>query len=153
MAAGAFTIYSKNKDDIRLNDLTGATIKVALVSSAYTPNTDSSTGHSVWADVSANEIANGFGYTTGGATITTDVATAIAGGFKYTSDNAVWTATGGPIPAWRYAVVYVSGTLWSMTNPLLGYLIGDNTPADIPATTDTNTLTLAVPAGGWFDIT
>lgn len=152
MSASIFTHYGKNKDDLRLNDLTGAVIKVALVTSAYTPNIDSTSGHSLWADVSANEIANGFGYTTGGATVTTDVATAIASGFKYTSDNVIWTATGGSIPAWRYAVMYVSGTLWGMTNPLIGYLIGDNTPADIPATTNTNTLTLTVPSGGWFDI-
>lgn len=153
MAAGAFTLYSKNKDDLRINDLTGAVIKIALVSSAYTPDTDSSTGHSLWADVSANEIANGFGYLTGGKALTGDVATAIAGGFKYTSDNVVWTANGGSIPAWRYAVKYVEGTLWGMTNPLIGYMVGNSAPADIPATTDTNLLTLAIPSGGWFDAT
>ena len=153
MAAGTFTLYSKNLDDLRINDLTGAVVKIALVSSVYTPNTDSSTGHSLWSDVSANEIANGFGYVTGGQALAGDVATAIAGGFKYTSGNVAWTATGGPIPAWRYAVKYVVGSLWGMTNPLIGYMLGDSTPADIPATTDTNILTLAVPSGGWFDIT
>lgn len=152
MAAGAFTLFSKNKDDLRINDLTGATIMVALVTSSYTPDTDSSTGHSLWSDVSANEIANGFGYVTGGGTLT-DSAVAIAGGFKYTSSNVVWTAVGGSIPAWRYAVVRVSGSLWGMTNPLIGYFVGDSTPADIPATTDTNILTLSIPSGGWFDIT
>lgn len=152
MAAGAFTLFSKNKDDLRINDLTGATIMVALVTSSYTPDTDSTTGHSLWSDVSANEIANGFGYVTGGATLT-DSAVAIAGGFKYTSSNVVWTAAGGSIPAWRYAVVRVSGTLWGMTNPVIGYFVGDSTPADIPATTDTNILTLSIPSGGWFDIT
>ena len=152
MAAGAFTLYSRNKDDLRVNDLTGAVVKVALVASTYTPNTDSSTGHSLWADVSANQIAGVNGYTTGGQALAADVATAIAGGFKYSSSNVVWTAAGGSIAAWRYAVVYVEGTLWSMTNPLVGYFVGDSTPADIPATSDTNTLTLAVPAGGWFDI-
>src|SRR4030065_1767121 len=153
MAAGTFTLYSKNLDDLRINDLTGAVINVALVSSGYTPNTDSSTGHSLWSDVSANEIANGFGYVTGGQALAGDVATAIAGGFKYTSSNVAWTATGGPIPAWRYAVMYVVGSLWGMTNPIIGYMLGDATPADIPTTTDTNILTLAVPSGGWFDIT
>lgn len=152
MTASAFTIYSRNKDDININDIVGATVKVALVSSAYSPSTDSATGNSVWADASGSEISGGNGYTTGGATLTTPVATAIAGGFKYVTDNVVWTATGGAIPAWRYAVVYVSGSLWGLTNPLIGYLIGDNTPADIPSTTDTNTLTLTVPSGGWFSV-
>lgn len=153
MAAGAFTFFSKNKDDFRVNDLTGAVINVALVTSAYTPNTDSTTGHSLWSEVSANEIANGFGYTTGGQALAADVATAIAGGFKYTSSNVAWTAAGGSIPAWRYYVMYVVGSLWGMTNPIIGYALGDSTPADIPATSDTNILTLSVPAGGWFDIT
>jgi hypothetical protein len=40
-----------------------------------------------------------------------------------------------------------------LTNPLIGYFVGDSTPADVPATTDTNTLTLNCPAGGWFDLT
>ena len=153
MASSALIFYSKNKDDLRVNDLTGAVVKVALVASTYTPNTDSSTGHSLYSDVSAHSLATGFGYTAGGQALTTDVATAISGGFKYSSDNPTWTATGGSIPAWRYAVFYVEGTLRGMTNPLIGYFLGDTTPADIPATTDTNTLTIACPAGGWFDIT
>jgi hypothetical protein len=151
MASGALTLYSKNKDDLRINDLTGAVVKVALVTSAYTPNTDSSTGHSLYSDVSANSLTTGFGYTAGGQALTADVATAIAGGFKYSSDNPSWTAAGGSIPAWRYAVFYVEGTLWGMVNPLIGYFLADTTPADIPATSATNTLTIACPAGGWFD--
>lgn len=49
--------------------------------------------------------------------------------------------------------MYVSGTLWGMTNPLVGYFVGDSTPADIPLTTSGNSITVTVPAGGWFDIT
>ncbi len=153
MAAGTFTLYSKNKDDIRINDLTGATVKLALVSSSYTPNTDSSTGHSLWSDASGNEIANGNGYTTGGVSLSSLAATAISGGFKFSSGNPSWTASGGNIPAHRYYVMYVSGTLWGMTNPLIGYFLGDNTPADIAATTSGNTLTVTCPSGGWFDAT
>lgn len=148
MAAGAFTFFNKNRDDLNINALVGATVKFALVSSAYTPNVDSSTGHAVWGDVSANEISAAGGYSAGGATIANDAATAISGGFKYTSDNVQWS---GPVGAWRYAVVYVSGSLWSLTNPLVGYFVGDSTPADIPATTTGNTLTLICPSGGWFD--
>lgn len=60
MASGTFTIFSANKDDIRVNDLTGATVKLALVTSSYTPDTTSG-GHSLFSSVSANEIANGNG--------------------------------------------------------------------------------------------
>lgn len=154
MAAGTLILYGKNKDDININALvaTGA-VKMALVTSSYTPNVDSSTGHAVWADVSANEIANGNGYTTGGVTLSSLAATAISGGFKFSSGNASWTASGGNIPAHRYYVMYVSGTLWSLTNPLIGYFVGDSAPADIPATTTGNTLTATCPANGWFDAT
>ena len=151
MAAGTVTIYGKNKDDININDLVAATVKMALVASSYTPNVDSSTGHALWSDVSGSEIANGNGYTTGGVALSSMAATAISGGFKFSSANPQWTASGGNIPAHRYYVLYVVGTLWGLTNPLIGYFLGDNTPADIAATSTGNTLTVTGPSGGWFD--
>lgn len=151
MAAGTVTLYSKNKDDLRINDLVGAVVKAALVSSSYTPD-GATTGNSLWSEVSANEVS-GNGWTAGGETLASLVATAISGGYKFSSASPAKTASGGSIPAFRYVVLYVSGTLWGMTNPLIGYFLGDTTPADIPATTVGNTLTLTCPAGGWFDIT
>ena len=150
MAAGAFTLYDQSAHTIMGGDLDGATIKCALVSSAYTPNQDT---HDEWADVSANEIGTTGGYSTGGATLGTVVLTEIASGYKLASANVAWTATGGNISAWRYAVFYVSGAWNGKTSPLLGYFLGDSTPADVPATTDTNTLTLTCPANGWFTVT
>lgn len=152
MAAGAFTVYAANIDDIRFNDLLAASIKCALVSSAYTPDASNS-GNSLWSSVSANEIAAGNGYTAGGATLSGVAITAVTNGFKFSSNNVSWTASGGSIPAWRYAVFYVNGTLWGMTNPLIGYFIGDSTPADIGATASGNPLTLICPAAGWCPIT
>lgn len=151
MAAGTVTLYSKNKANLRINDLVGAVVKAALVSSSYTPDV-ATTGNSLWSEVSANEVS-GNGWTAGGETLASLVATAISGGYKFSSASPSKTASGGSIPAFRYVVLYVSGTLWGMTNPLIGYFLGDTTPADIPATTVGNTLTLTVPAGGWFDIT
>ena len=150
-SSGDVTLFSKNKDDFRVNDIVGATIKAALVSSSWTPDT-STTGNSVWADVSANEVS-GNGWTAGGETLTSVVATAISGGHKVSSASPSKTATGGSIPAFRYVVLYVSGSLWSMTNPLIGYFLGDSTPADVPATTVGNPLMINCPADGWFDIT
>ena len=150
MAAGAVTLYSANKDDLNINDLVGATVNLALVTSSYTPDV-TVTGHKEWADVSANEITTAGGYTTGGQALTSKVATAITGGFKFSSASPTWTATGGSIDAWRYGVLYVVGSLWGLTNPVIGYFVGDSTPANIPATTVGNTLTVTVPANGWFD--
>ncbi len=152
MAAGTFTLYRANLDDLRMQDLVGATVKIALVSSAYTPDA-TNTGHDEWGDVSANEIANGNGYTTGGATLANDAVSTITNGHKYDSDDPAWTASGGSIPAWRYAVMYVSGSLWGKTSPVIGYFLGDSTPADVPATTDGNPLTIQVSANGWFGVT
>ena len=152
MAASAITIYAANLNHLNAYDLLGATVKLALVSSAYTPDA-SSTGNKLWSSVSANEIANGNGYITGGATLATKVVTAITNGFKFSCDNVSWTASGGAIPAWRYGVFYVAGTLWGMTNPLIGYFLGDSSPADTPATSDGSPLTIQAPASGWFTST
>lgn len=149
MAVGAFTLYRKNIDDMRLNDLLTATVKAALVKSTYTPDA-TNTGHSLWSEVSAEEIANGNGYTTGGLVIASDTVNAVANGFNYDTEDFVWTASGGSIPVWRYMHLYVLGTLWGMTNPLIGYFLGDTAPADVPATTSGNPLTIVAPAGGWF---
>lgn len=151
MASGNVILFSKNKDDLRINDLVGATVLLSLVSSSWTPDA-SATGNSVWADMSANEVF-GNGWTAGGEALSSLAATAISGGFKFSSGNVSKTASGGAIPAWRYGVIRVSGSLWGMTNPVVGYFVGDSTPADVPATTSGNSLTINCPASGWFDLT
>ena len=152
MAAGTFTLYKANIADLRENDLVSANLRLALVTSTYSPSNTTTTGDSLWATPSANEIANGNGYSTGGLALTGTVA-ANAGntGWKLSTGNAVWTASGTGIPAWRYMVLYYLGTLWGKVNPILGYALGDSTPADIPLTTSGNTLTINCPATGWFD--
>lgn len=151
-APGTVILFSRNKDDLRINDLTGATVKLALIASTWTPDA-TITGNQVFADMSANEIAAGNGYTAGGATLTGLTATGITGGYKFSSGNPSWTASGGSIPAWRYGLIYVSGSLWSLTNPVIGYFLGDSAPADVAATASGNTLQINCPSGGWFDAT
>jgi hypothetical protein len=122
-----------------------ANFKLALVTSAWTPNNAT---NEVWADVSGNEIANGNGYTTGGGALTGVVLSQTTGTVKFTSNAFVWTASGGSIPAWRRGVVYYLGTLNGKVNPLVGHFLGDSTPVDIPATTVGNTLTVTPNASG-----
>ena len=147
-APSAVQFYANNIDLLKLADLTGVTIKLLLTTSTYTPNT-TETGHTVLADIT-NELANGNGYTTGGATIATPTITAITGGFKFTTGNASWLASGSGIPAWRYGVIYVSGALWGITSPLIGYFTGDSAPADVPLTAAGNTLQINCPSNGWI---
>lgn len=109
--------------------LTGAvdvdtdTLKLALVTSSYTP----SAAHDEWADVSANEVSSGSGYTTGGVSLASPAVT------NSTIDYAdvTWTAL---TKTFRYAVCYKSGSGGGLTNPLLFYILLDSTPADIVST-------------------
>lgn len=152
MSQGIFTLYSSRFGKLAVDDLISASVKIALLTSNYIPDR-TLTGDSVWADISAEEITAGNGYTLGGKALENITKIALTAGYKFSSDNVTWTATGGPIPTWRYAVMYVEGTLWELVNPLIGYILADTTPADAPATTTGNSLTLACPADGWFDVT
>jgi hypothetical protein len=148
-APSAPQFFGKNINVLKLSDLTSATIKALLTTSTYVPDT-TNTGHSVLADIT-NELANANGYTTGGVALATPaVAVSSTNGYKFSTGNASWTASGGSIPAWRNMVIYVSGTLWGLTNPLLCYLIGDSAPADVPATASGNGFIVNCPAGGWL---
>lgn len=147
-APSAVQFYAKNINVLKLSDLSGATIKLLLTTSTYAVNT-SETGHSALADIT-NELASANGYTTGGATLASPTITAITGGYKFSTSSGSWTASGAGIPAWRYGIIYVSGSLWGITSPLLGYFTGDSTPADVPLTASGNTLQINCPANGWF---
>ena len=76
----------------------GDTLKVALTNTA--PNVSTHTGLS---DIT--EISNGNGYTTGGEDATNDF-TETGGTGTLTGADIVWTASGGTIGPFRYAVLY-----------------------------------------------
>lgn len=146
--AASITFYNSWKRDIaRAVDLSSPpTVKVTLHTSSYSP---SASAHAVYADLS-NELATGNGYTNGGlslASVTWTLAGAVA---TFSAANAVWTASGGSIPAFRYGVVRLSGTFNAAVDPLIAYILGDTTPADIPATTSGNILTFGWNAAGIF---
>ncbi len=93
------------------------TIKVALVSSSYTPDQDA---HDYWDDVSANEVS-GTGYTAGGATLASKTATYDAGTNVIKLDAADVTWSASTITA-RYAVIYDDTPATAATKPLIGYV-------------------------------
>lgn len=95
------------------------TIKLALVTSSYTP----SGAHTVWADVSGNE-ASGTGYSAGGESLSGKSA---SNDKLDASDVTFSTVT----VTFRYGIIYKSGTVDSLTNPLIGYVLFDDTPADV----------------------
>ena len=90
-----------------LND----SIYAALVTASYTPLIT----HDEWGDVSANEVATGNGYTTGGLLLTGKELTVT----KLSMTNPLWTTL---TKTFRYVVFYKSGTVGGLINPLIGYL-------------------------------
>ena len=149
MAAGIFIFTDQSKlqffSAAGLLAANTANFRLALVTNAWVPNNATDTN---FANVSAAELPNGGGYTSGGGALTGVVLNQTSGTVKFTSATFVWTASGGGIPVWRRGVVYYLGTLNAVVNPLLGYFLGDGTDIDVPATTAPNTLTFTPNAAG-----
>lgn len=102
-------------------DFASDTFKVILMASGFTFNPDT---HHGYADVSANELANGNGYTTGGATLsgvavtendTTDLT-------EITWNNVTWTASGGTIGPTPGAIIYDDSATAPQADTLIGYI-------------------------------
>jgi hypothetical protein len=105
MAATAWALYNKAKKKIGNGtiQLGVNTLKMQLHTSASNASTATlSTAASV-----NNEVANGNGYATGGATLGSVTWTTGASASQYRLDAAdpVWTATGGTIPNIKFAVI------------------------------------------------
>lgn len=104
-------------------DLNSSTLKLALVSSSYAFSATAS----AWSEISGNEVATGSGYTTGGAALTNVTLTETGGVCVLDADNVTFTAL---TKTFRGAVVYAEGTFETVVNPVLFYILFDNTPAD-----------------------
>lgn len=106
-------------------DLDTDVFKVALLSSSYTPN---ATAHNKFADVSASEVANGNGYASGGVSVANLGLVMTGATLKWNLASPLWANL---TKSFRYAVVYKVGTANSIVNPLVCYILLDDTPADI----------------------
>lgn len=93
------------------------TIKVALLSSSYTPNQDT---HDYYDDVSSYEVT-GTGYTTGGSTLASKTSTYDGTNNVIVLDAADVTWSSSTITA-RYAVVYDDSGASASTKALIGYV-------------------------------
>lgn len=106
-----YEVFSENLAE-KVHDLNADTIKVMLSNTA--PNVAT---HAVRADVT--EISGGNGYTSGGDD--TQNATSRSGGTtSVTGVDVTFTASGGSIGAFRYAILY-NDTPTSPADPLIGY--------------------------------
>jgi hypothetical protein len=93
------------------------TIKVALLSNAYTPDQDA---HNYFDDVVAYQVT-GTGYTAGGATLAnkTNSYNAATNVITLDADDVTWSSS--TITA-RYAVIYDASPATDATKPLIGYV-------------------------------
>ena len=102
----ANSVPNSFKKAILEGDIIGAadTFKIILMKAAFVFDVDA---HHAYADVIANEVANGLGYTTGGATLST--ATIAANNTVNTGTitwpQVSWTASGGSLVA-SGAIIY-----------------------------------------------
>ena len=98
----------------KVHNLASDNLRVALTNTA--PNAAT---HAVLADIT--EISAGNGYTAGGNQTTQSSSSQTGGVYTLASaDPATWTASGGTIGPFRYAVLYNS-TPTSPLKPLIGY--------------------------------
>jgi len=110
---GQFLAKALNKEV----DWDSDTIKVALLTSSYTPNQDT---HDYFDDVSAYEVS-GTGYTTGGQTLGSKTVTYDAANNVIILDAADTTWSSSTITA-RYAVVYDDSGATAASKALIGYV-------------------------------
>lgn len=83
-------------------DMDGHSFKIALMDTVHEFDEEDED----WADVSANEIAAGNGYTTNGQVLAGVTWAQTDGTVKFDADNPVWTASGGSIETAYAAVIY-----------------------------------------------
>ena len=118
MASGIYNLHKQYILDNTTNgrvDWDADTIKVALVTSSYTPNFDT---HNFFDDVT-NEVS-GTGYTAGGATLGSVTITLDTANDRVDVDAADTSWTSSTITA-RGAVIYKS-TGTPSTSPLIAYV-------------------------------
>lgn len=97
----SFVKYHCFAEDVaeKVHNLGSDTLKIALTNTAPTVAT-----HHELADIT--EIAAGNGYTAGGAAITVTASAQTSGTYKLTGNDVTFTASGGAIATFRYAVLY-----------------------------------------------
>ena len=110
---GQFISKAMNKEI----DWDSDTIKVALVTNAYSPDQD---GHAYWSSVVGNEVS-GTGYTAGGITLSnrSNTYNAATNTTILSADDVTWANS--TITA-RYAVVYNATPGTDATRPLIGFV-------------------------------
>jgi hypothetical protein len=110
-AFNKFNAFVENLAE-KVHDLQNDTLKVLLT------NTAPVAGNAVKADLV--EIAAGNGYSAGGSAATVSSSAQSGGTYKLVTADVTFTASGGAIGPFRYAVLY-NDTPTSPADPLIGW--------------------------------
>lgn len=153
MTAGPWQVYDEAKlslvDGTIDLDEGDAFFAFCLLTNAYTIDLTDTT----YADISADEVANANGYTTGGEGATNITLSHVTGTVTFDSDDVVWTAAGGSIVARNCALVHINtgAGLPQAADKLISVFLLDDTPADVTAT-DGADLKVQMHASGIFTL-
>lgn len=100
-------------------DLEAVTFNLALATSSFTPNIDTTDFRD---DFTANEVANGNGYTTGGVTLTNVLWSydSSTDQVRLDFDDPSWTFTAAK--SWQYGVCYINTAGADSTDPTIAWL-------------------------------
>lgn len=110
----SFNKFNQFVEDLakKVHNLNADTLKILLTNTAPVAT------NAVKADLT--EISAGNGYSAGGAAVGSNAASQTSGTLKLTGNDVVFTASGGDIGPFRYAVLY-NDTPTSPADPLIGW--------------------------------
>jgi len=116
---------------IKAIDFANDSFKIILMASGFVFDKDT---HHGYADVSASELATGYGYTRDTKTLTGVALTEddTNDRLSVTWSNATWTASGGNIGPTPGAIIYDDTPTTPTANPIVGYIDfgGEQTQVD-----------------------
>jgi hypothetical protein len=150
MPAGNFIPYTINATDVLLSggiDLDTDTIVGILVGTGYTPNR---TAHSLFSDVSANEVT-GTGYTAGGIALSSKTMTHSAGTGTFDAADLTWSTS--TITAKYCVLIRRAGGSLASGDLLIGYVDLDTTSGSSTVTSTGGNFTVAWNASGILTVT
>ncbi|MCR9254704.1 MAG: hypothetical protein NXI16_01240 [Alphaproteobacteria bacterium] len=146
MAAGNFVVYGLAKQALLTGDIdiNSGTFVGVLLTSSYTPD---AVAHSLWSDVSANEVS-GTGYTAGGAALTMAISHASGTVTVDETTNPSWPAS--TLTAKYFVIVQRAGGSLVAGDRLLAFVDLDTGGGSI--TTTSQTLQVTMNASGVFTL-
>lgn len=97
----------------KIHNLGADVLKIMLVNSPAPVDTNTIKSN-------LTDIAAGFGYSAGGSAVTITGSTQVAGVYSLVGNDLVFTASGGTIGPFRYAVLY-NDTQGTPVKPLIGW--------------------------------